>query len=257
MPGGFLAVTLMCIILFAPASVASITEEADAELDAGHFKKACELYRLALATHRTDATVLLNAARAYEGAGDIDEAISRAREATTFEPKNAYAHLALAHYLDANRDHLAALVQYETVTDLKSATAEERKAAYGPLLRLLKHEKEFAKLVKTARQAAREFKDDADAHYNLGWALSQQPIAPGADARDKIKVRLEAIAEFRKSVALKEKRTEVFLELARLLQLTGDRAAAREELAKYLRATPDAANDKDVKALDAELNKGN
>lgn len=248
-----LAATMLAMLGALPASAASVAADADKELAAGHFQAACQLYRLALTTHRSDATILINAARAYEGAGDLDEAIRRAREAATFEPKNADAHLALAHCLDINREEQAAILQFEVVLDIKDADPATHKAAYGPLLRLLKHEREWDTLAKMARRGTREFPQDPDSHFNSGWALSQIPQAPRMEAKELLKIQQEAVSEYRKSIALGEKRTAVHLNLATLLVDLGDLAQAREELDSYVQLTPDEANRAEVKALNTRI----
>ncbi|MBI2811865.1 MAG: tetratricopeptide repeat protein [Candidatus Melainabacteria bacterium] len=232
------------------ARAESVAADANKELEAGHFQAACQLYRLSLATHRSDVTILLNAARAYEGAGDLDEAIRRAREATVFEPNNADAHLALGHCLDINREEKAAILQFEIVLDLKKADSSTRKAAYGPLLRLLKHEAAWDKLVKTARRGAHEFPQDPDSHFNLGWALSQSPQAA---PKDVPKVQREAVSEYQKSIELGERRPAVHLNLATLLADIGDSAAASESLSNYLKLAPTEASRSEVKALSAKI----
>ncbi|MBS1957522.1 MAG: tetratricopeptide repeat protein [Cyanobacteria bacterium SZAS-4] len=236
-----------------PAGAASVAADADKELAAGHFQAACQLYRLALATHRSDATILINASRAYEGAGDLDEAIRRAREAASFEPNNADAHLALGHCLDMNRESKAAILQFEVVLDIKNADLATHKAAYGPILRLLKHETEWDNLAKMARRGAREFPQDPDSHFNAGWALAQIPQASRMETKDFQKIQQEAISEYRKSIALGEKRPAVHLNLAMLLADTGDIAHARQELDNYVKLAPDEANRAEVKALNVKI----
>ncbi len=223
---------------------------ADRELAAGHFQAACKIYRIILATHRSDVPTLLRAAKAYEGAGDLDEAIVKARTATTFEPNNAEAHLSLGHCLDMNRDERAAILQFEVVLELKNAAVETRKAAYGPLLRLLKHENEMIKLLKAARQGAHNFPQDPNSHYNLAWALSQMPnTKPKEDA----KIQREAISEYQKCIALGEKQSNAHYNLAVLLCDTGEKVAAKEELATFLKLAPEAADTTGVKELSAKL----
>ncbi len=250
----------------APVFAAPIAADADKELAAGHFQAACELYRLALTTHRSDATILINASRAYEGAGNLDEAIRRAREAAVFEPANADAHLALAHCLDADRQEKAAILQFEVVVDIKNADASTRKAAYGPLLRLLKHETNWEILIKTARRGAHDFPQDPDCHFNLGWALSQVPgvcnsqspnvpnsLPRNMTAKDVIKLQHEAVSAYQKSVELGEKRAAVHLNLAMLLADQGDTTAASAELATYLKLAPSEASRSEVKALNDKI----
>jgi tetratricopeptide (TPR) repeat protein len=248
------AAILIFIVLIATqvATVLAATPEADAdtELAAGHFQAACDLYKLALATHRSDAQLLLKAAKSYESAGDLDEAIHRAREAAVFEPNNAEAHLMLGHYLDLNRDYTSAILHFEVVLDTKNAKAETRKAAYGPLLRMLKHENEMAKLLKRSRQGARDFAQDADSHYNYAWALTQMQ---NTDPKATAKFRRDAIFEYRKCIELGEKRAGVHFSLATVLADAGEKAEAKEELAIYLKSAPDQANAAEVKALSGRL----
>lgn len=230
--------------------VKSISPIADKELESGHFKEACKIYSLVLATHPTDVTTLLKAAKAYEGAGDLDEAIAKARSATRFGADNADAHLTLGHLLDINRDERAAILQFEVVLELKSVSAEKRKVAYGPLLRLLKHESEMVKLLKVARQGARDLPQDPDSHYNLAWALSQMPnIKP----KDYTKIQLEAIAEYRRSIALGEKQANVHYNLAVLLAAAEENIEARKELATFLELAPEAKETAGAKELAAKL----
>lgn len=243
-------VALAAVLGAAPAFAGSIAANADKELAAGHFQEACELYRLALTTHRSDSTILINASRAYEGAGNLDEAIRRAREAASFDPNNAEAHLALAHCLDADRQEKAAILQFEVVIDIKNADASIRKAAYGPLLRLLKHETDWEVLIKIARKGAREFPQDPDSHFNLGWALSQ---LPGEMAKDPSKIQREAVAAYHKSTELGEKRPAVHLNMAMLLADLGDTQAASAELATYLKLAPTEESRSEVKALNAKI----
>jgi tetratricopeptide (TPR) repeat protein len=228
----------------------SLSSAADGELAAGHFQAACKLYRVVLATHRSDVPTLLKAAKAYEGAGDLDEAIVKARTATTLEPNNAEAHLILAHCLDMNRDERAAILQFEVVLELKSAITETRKAAYGPLLRLLKHENEMVKLLKAAREGAHDFPQDPDSHYNLAWALSQMP---NTNPKQDTKVRREAISEYHKCIALGEKQSNAHYNLAVLLCDSGEKVAAKEELETFLKLAPEAAETTGAKELSAKL----
>lgn len=224
--------------------------EADREMSQGHFRQACQLYKLAIATHRSDVSVLLKAARAYEAAGDLDEAIHRAREATIFEPNNADARLALGHFLDANREEKAAIMQFEIVLDVKNAPPETRKAAYGPLMRLLRQANQFEKLARTARRGAHDFPQDSFAHYNLAWALSQ---LPEEDAKTAAKIRREAISEYQKSIALGNKRAAVHLNLAMLLADSGNKQAAEQELSTFLKLAPSEANRNEVVTLQEKL----
>jgi len=251
-----LSATFLTVILatatvgIGPVSAQSLAQDAEKEMAAGHFQAACQLYRLALATHRSDVTILINAARAYEQAGDLDEAIRRAREATQFEPNNADAHLALGHCLDINREEKAAIVQFVTVLDTKKAAPATHKAAYGPLLRLLKQQANFEKLVQTARRGSHEFPQDPDAHFNLGWALAQ---LPNTGAKEFPKVQREAISEYQKCISLGEKRPAVHLNLAMLLADLGDISAANLELDTYLKQAPGEASRNEVKALSAKI----
>jgi len=229
----------------------SAEAEADREMSQGHFQNACRLYKLAIATHRSDVSILIKAAQAYEAAGDLDEAIHRAREATVFEPNNADARLALAHFLDANRDEKAAIMQFEMALDVKNAPAETRKAAYGPLLRLLRHQNQFEKLAKTARRGVHEFPQDSDAHYNLAWALSQ---LPEEDTKSAAKIKREGISEYQKSISLGNKRAAVHLNLAMLLADSGDKKSAEQELSTFLKLAPAEANRTEVATLKKQLN---
>ncbi|HEY9677626.1 MAG TPA: hypothetical protein V6C76_06435 [Drouetiella sp.] len=235
------------------ACAESPTAEAEAEFEKGHYQKACELYRLALATHRTDVSVLLGAAKAYEAAGDLDEAIHRAREAATFERDNASAHFALGHYLDANRDTRAAFMQFAEVIDNKKADPALRKAAYGPLLRLGKVLTDWDKTLKYAKQGAREFKDDADSHYNYAWMLAQ---VPNRKENEFIKLRSESVIEYRKSIELGEKRPQVHLGLASALADCGDFPSAKIELVRFLKLSPEAKSDDAVIKLQQQIAKG-
>jgi tetratricopeptide (TPR) repeat protein len=230
----------------APVFAETPSEGADREMEAGHFQAACQLYRLALATHRSDVSILIKAARAYEAAGDLDEAIHRAREATVFEPTNAGARVALGHFLDANREDKAAILQFEMALQIKDAEPETRKAAYGPLLRLLRHQNQCEKLEKTARRGVHDFPQDADCHYNLGWALSQ---LPKTDAKASAKLQAEAISEYRRSISLGGKRAGAHLNLALLLADSGDKNAASQELSTYLKLAPGDADRSEVVAV--------
>lgn len=247
---GLLLVFATVIFGTAAAIAGSVALDADKELAAGHFQAACELYRLALTTHRSDARILINASRAYEGAGNLDEAIRRAREAAVFEPNNAEAHLALAHYLDADRQEKAAILQFEVVIDIKNADPLTRKAAYGPLLRLLQHETNWEMLIKIARRGAREFAQDPDSQFNLGWALTQ---LPNTVPKEHLKIQRDAVAAYQKSVDLGEKRPAVHLNLAMLLADLGDSPAASAELATYLKLAPSEASRSEVKALSEKI----
>ncbi len=235
-----------------PVFAESPLQQADHEMEVGHYQSACQLYRLALATHRDDVSILIKAAQAYEAAGDLDEAIHRAREATVFEPNNAVARVALGHFLDANRDDKAAILQFEMALDIKNAQPESRKAAYGPLLRLLKHQNQMERLEKTARRSVHDFPQDSDCHYNLAWALSQ---LPKTDAKESTRLQAEAISEYQKSISLGEKRAGAHLNLAALLADSGDKAAASKELSTYLKLAPTEAERSEVLAVKQKINK--
>ncbi len=247
---GLLLVLTAVIAGPAPALAGSIAADADRELAAGHYQAACELYRLALTTHRSDSTVLLNAARAYEKAGNLDEAIRRAREAALFDPDNAEAHLVLAHFLDMDRQEKAAILQFEVVIDNKKADPSTRKAAYGPILRLLKKVDNWEILIKMARRGAHEFPQDPDSQFNLGWALTQ---LPNTVPKEHLKIQHDAVIAYQKSVDLGVKGPAVHLNLAMLLADLGDSPAASAELATYLKLAPSEANRSEVKALSEKI----
>lgn len=247
----FVVIAATSCLSFSTASFAASPEgQGDTEMEAGHFQSACRLYQLALASHRTDVNILLKAARAYEAAGDLDEAIRRAREATVVQPDNADARLILGHLLDSNREEKAAILQFEMLLDIKKAAPEVRKAAYGPLLRLLKHQNKLETLVKTARRGAHEFPRDSDCLYNLGWALTQ---VPETDEKEKLKLQRDAIGAYQKSIALGEKRVGVHLNLASILADAGDREGANKELKTFVELAPDQSNSSEVAALRKRL----
>jgi tetratricopeptide (TPR) repeat protein len=225
---------LSIFVLFAgrlPCSAQGGATEAQADYDLQHKKyaDACAEYQQVLNGQPTNVPLLLKYSQALEGKGDLDAAILKARQATQVLPSSVDAHVYLGHYLDANRDEQGAALQYERILDLKSPPPA-RKAAYGPLIRLLNKLKDRKKLLFYARQFVYEFPDDPISHYDLAWAFTQIESEKAKPSYNG------AIKEYRKA-----------------LTANGDLAAARYNLAALL--VKEGRHDEAIKELEIFVSK--
>jgi tetratricopeptide (TPR) repeat protein len=223
--------TFVLLALRLPCFAAEGATEAQADYDLQHkqFAAACAEYQQVLNGQPTNVPLLLKFSQALEGKGDLDAAILKARQATQVLPSSVEAHVYLGHYLDANRDEQGAAIQYERILDLKSPPSA-RKAAYGPLIRLLNKLRDHKKLLAFARQYVYEFPDDAVSHYDLAWVFTQIETEKAKPSYNG------AIKEYRKSLAA-----------------NNDLAAARYNLAALL--VKEGRNDEAIKELEIFVSK--
>jgi tetratricopeptide (TPR) repeat protein len=192
------------------------------------YKAARPILEHQLVTAPNNVPVLLKLSQVMDGLGDLDGAIKRAREATEADPKSPQAHFLLGRYLDANRDELAAMVQYEVVFDL-NAEDKLRKASYGPYLRLLIKNGRMKDAQKISKKWLRQDPNSADCHFNRAWLLSQ--------LSDE-KSQKEAIEEYRKCLELEPHKTAARYNLAILLEHNGDMHGAVTELKLFVEQAP-------------------
>jgi tetratricopeptide (TPR) repeat protein len=200
------------------------------------------LTRLSL-SHPHDLELELITAKAMEQAGDLDNAIKKAREATGNFPDSASAHLALGRYLEMNRDYKAALLQYERVLELKPS--ESLKASlYGPYLRTLVNLNELPEADKLSKKWAQENAERADCHFNRAWVLTR------LNSEDRL---TEAVSEYRKAIASDPKQTSVHYNLALLLHKLKRNEEARFELEHFVKSAPDDPDANQARQLLSKL----
>jgi tetratricopeptide (TPR) repeat protein len=152
--------------------------------------------------------------------GDVPAAIDALRQATRLDPTLTEAHVTLAQAFAKNGQKDEALMAQAEVQRLNA-----EKADFGRMLVLLDASADLLKKGKVAdaiaqgREALALVPTFAEAHYQLGLALRQDPRAI-----------VEAESAFRQAIALDARHARAHRELGRLLESKGDKDGAQEAL---------------------------
>lgn len=229
--------------------LASIETLADAQMAKGDYKAARQSLRKLIFINSSNHSYLLKLAQAAALDGDLDEGISRARQAVQIAPGDPASHLLLGQYLEQNRDQRAALLQYQLAADLygKATDPEEARLkydVYGPILRIVLSTRSLAEADRLSRQWVKDNKDSHQCHFNRAW------IASKLEGDDKLK---EAIAEYQKALALNSELSSARYNLALLFLKQGREIDGAEELKRFIKQAPDDPDSKQARALLAEI----
>lgn len=215
------------------------------------YKNARITYKALFVERPFDPQVLLGIAQAAERCGDLDEALKYARECTVCAPLEPRGHIALAAYLEENRDLKAAYLQYARILDL-NPPKEVLDHVFGPMLRILMNlsttsdaekQKDLAEAQKLARKWAKDYPADADCQYNLGWVLAQC----GDDTIP------DAVASYRAALKLNPGNVGIHYNLALLLLKSRQNAEAYGELQQFIKLAPDDSDAAHAKELIEKL----
>ncbi len=211
-----------------PGDPYAIKYSGDVLAAAGNFKLAKARYQKALLLMPNNPQLLLEIAQAAAVQGDLDDALKRARQATTVAPDNPAGHLALGRYLEMNRENRAAQIQYERALDLNPSLTLNV-SIYGPLLRVLVAGNKLDDADKLSRKWVAGSPDCGDCHYNRAWIAAQLP-GP--------KHTVEAIDEYKKAIAIKADLTSAHYNVALLLVKQEKESEAARELKLFIQLAP-------------------
>jgi tetratricopeptide (TPR) repeat protein len=185
----------------------------------GQIPKAIAAWRKAVALKPDYAEAYCNLGVAFERIGQLPKAIAAYREAVALKPDFANAHYKLGVALEKTGQLPEAIAAYRPGAIPKHARSRRisRDARQSPRGRGRSSQQSYREAV------ALKPDDDALAHYNLGVVSAKARQFP------------EAIAAFRKSVALKPDDAQAHYNLGLVLERTGQRpeaiAAYREAVA--------------------------
>jgi tetratricopeptide (TPR) repeat protein len=226
----------------APAEWQSMLLLADALLANKEYRESkTTLARLSILSPNNPGLVL-KLAHANEKIGDLDEAIKQARKATQIAPNDPATHIALARYLDANRDANGARLQFERALDLKPERSL-RKSAMGAVLRILIATSKLPLADEASKKWVKQYPDDAECHYNRAWIASQ---LEGDHAQ-------ECIDEYRKALEQEPTLSSVHYNLALVLLKAGKNQEALKELRDFVSKSPDDSDCASAKELIKKL----
>lgn len=217
----------------------------DAYVAAGDLKSARQRYQKALVFGPNNPRTLLRLAHTSERLGDLDDAISRAKAAVRASPEHAQARLELGRYLEMNRNHRAAQLQYERTLEL-NPPASVRQAVYGPLLRVLINTNQLEEADRLSKRWLTENPESAECRYNHAWVASQ---LPGPEHK------AEAVEEYRKAVALNPELVQAHYNMALILINQGKDKEAARELKAFIEKAPKDPDTRTARELLAKINK--
>jgi tetratricopeptide (TPR) repeat protein len=200
----------------------------DAALSQGHYGIARRLYANCLVEDPNNVQVLIKLAHAEEQIGDLDQAIARGRLACQLAPKRVDAHMALASFLEANRDDKAAELQYERALELRPQ-AETACLAQGRIVALLIKLDSVDQADRLSKDWLHKDNKSPDCHFNRGLVLSQSA---------KPENWQEAASEFKKTLLLSPDLNRAHYQLALLDLKRGDKRSAKEELETFIKSDP-------------------
>jgi tetratricopeptide (TPR) repeat protein len=164
---------------------------------------------------------------------------------TQAAPDSPQSHIALAKYLEQNRDQQQAFLQYSRAVDLRPPETTMQKI-FSPMLRILMSVNDKDDALKLAKKWAKEYNKLADCQYNYAWILSQC---------DEKKLP-EAVALYKQALQLDPKLTGAHYNMAILLVRLNQNEDAVAELKQFLKLAPDDADAAQAKKLLAKLTGG-
>ncbi len=227
-----------------PRSVLAANALGNLEAKAGNYDRAIEFYNQALASDPTSAEAWLNLAASYESLGQLEKALATYQRSLEFRPGYVKAQRSIArvlvglgrlddavgvldHLLTAVPTHFVAryLLAKIYLQQSNSPAAEaqyrmvmkqtpEQLEAYTRLASLLGQQANWAEAANVLSQAVEIAPNDADTWFNLGTARLEA-------GQNEI-----AINALRRAVELMPNDVESLRQLARALELSGDRAEA-------------------------------
>ncbi len=173
--------------------------------------------REAIRLKKDDVEAHYNLATALAAKGRLDEAIAENHVAMQFRPDDPWPYWNLGLLLKGHKDHLdEAIAAFRKVTELKPDFAD----AHQQLGFALSRAGRLDDALPEFRQAIHLKKDFADAYYNLGTTLHRRGRPDEAD---------EAIGAYRKAISLKPELARAHCNLAMLLERKGQFSEALEE----------------------------
>ncbi|MBX9670399.1 MAG: tetratricopeptide repeat protein [Candidatus Obscuribacterales bacterium] len=226
----------------APGEWQSLLLLADVLLANKEYKEArTSLARLAVLSPG-NPDIVLKLAHASEKAGDLDEAIKQGRKATQLAPNDARTHIALARYLDSNRDAAGSILQYERALDLKPERSL-RKSAMGAILRMLIATERLPQADESSKKWVKQFPEDSECHFNRALIASQ---LTGDHSQ-------ECIDEYTQALHLEPSLNSAHYNLALVLIKAGKNSEALKELKSFIEASPDDTDSASAKELIRKL----
>jgi tetratricopeptide (TPR) repeat protein len=229
----------LTFLLYAPASDAqylaqdeekakALCDLGDAELVKGHLDKARGYYLEAKLRDLSNSLIMLKLAAVAEQEGNLDEAIRRAKQATEFDPNNPSVHIALAQYLEKNRDLKGTELQYERAIDA-TKSRQEKLPLYGKAIKCLVKLDDIEKADRLSKICLRQFPKKAESQFSRGLVLmnSSKPV-------DKE----EALTHFAKALEIDPGLNATHYQLSILQGGLGHKELALQEIHTFIAGHP-------------------
>jgi protein O-GlcNAc transferase len=183
---------------------------------------AVEFLRRAIAINPTDGSTYINLGKAFEGLGQLDDAIAAWRKSLELRP-NADAAFNLGLTLHGRGQLNDAIVAYRQALELKSDHPE----AYIALGNALNSTSQFAEAAQAYQHAIRLKPDYAEAYNNLGIALKNMGQLD------------QAIAAYHQALRLKPQYVSAHTNLGNVLGNIGELDAAIAAFRRVLELKPE------------------
>lgn len=225
-----------------PDSLDSLDTAGDIALACKDYKKAIQYLTPVAQARKSETRYLLKLAEAHQELGETDRAIRLLNQACDIEPESVANHVHLGKTYLANKDFLAARLQFERALELKPDLDEKRKI-FAPFIKVLNTMNDDKALDKWTALWVKENPDQAITHYNRGWYLT------------RMEKNAEAIAAYRAALKCDAKMSTARYNLIYLLAKSGQREEARQEGQLFLNSAGSEADKKQIESMLASIEK--